>query len=539
MKKENFLKPEYDPDMNPVDYVNYNMSWDEVMKQLSKVKKLTDTEYFCPKNQNETRKTADFSVNGDGRIRVNHENGYNLPIGKKYTKFALYTRVRHRGNYKAAIAEIEHERLGKHIPYIRVGCDYFKVFEKSDRYGIAGVQLKGWKKEEIKQDHGKESMHHVKTYDDFIIIPDNKNKLPVSEGNFNLYNPFRHKPKKGSIYWSEVTMKQIFGDQINLGYRYMKLLYQHPKRYGPILVLVSRERSTGKSTFINWLNMIFGANMVIITSSELESSFNHIYATANIITVEETFIEKKHIVEKLKALSTQKEIVVNQKFVSNYKIPFHGKFILTSNNEDKFAIIDEDEIRFWVRKLEKPTEINFNIEDELLKEIPAFLHHIENNVPEIDFNTSRTGFTKEEITNDNLKNVVDESRTSLYKDMRICIGEYIDNLPENIDKFYATPKDLKNKFFEYNANYSHNYIMKVLKDEFRMKPEKESGVVIKYKSVFLDHENNIYKIKTGNPYCFTREMWGGMLEKTDDEQTQTTDNQINEEQYKQNEECPF
>lgn len=158
MTKEKFVKPEYDPDINPVDYFNINLSWMEVMKMFSKVKVIDETNFFCPKNSSETRKTADFSVNGDGNVRVNSENGYNLPVGKKYTKFMMYTRIKFKGNYKAAITEIEHERLGKHIPYVRVGCDYFKVIEKNDRYGIAGIELKGWKKDEIKQDHGKDSL---------------------------------------------------------------------------------------------------------------------------------------------------------------------------------------------------------------------------------------------------------------------------------------------------------------------------------------------------------------------------------------------
>ncbi|WP_335338980.1 hypothetical protein [Myroides odoratimimus] len=37
------------------------------------------------------------------------------------------------------------------------------------------------------------------------------------------------------------------------------------------------------------------------------------------------------------------------------EIEFFAKFILCSNNEDNFIQIDEEEIRFWIRKI-KPIE---------------------------------------------------------------------------------------------------------------------------------------------------------------------------------------
>jgi len=132
---------------------------------------------------------------------------------------------------------------------------------------------------------------------------------------------------------------------------------------------------TGKAdretTFLNWLNMIFGDNCVLINPSDLTSDFNSSYATANVIEIEETLIEKSITVEKLKALSTGKFVSVNEKFISNYKLPFFGKIILASNNEDKFAKVDDEEIRFFVRKVGKPKYKNHDVENDLRKK---FLH---------------------------------------------------------------------------------------------------------------------------------------------------------------------
>jgi hypothetical protein len=97
----------------------------------------------------------------------------------------------------------------------------------------------------------------------------------------------------------------------------------------PILVMVSKERQTGKTTFLNWLNMVFGDNMANISPDDLINGFNSTYASSNIIAVEETLIEKAITVEKIKALATQKFISVNQKFITQYRMPFFGK-----NNPD-------------------------------------------------------------------------------------------------------------------------------------------------------------------------------------------------------------
>ena len=233
--------------------------------------------------------------------------------------------------------------------YIRVGVDYFKVLEKPDRFGITHRELKRWKKDEITLDYGKKFLENVAKYDDFIMIPNNLEYTTYEGQYYNLYSEFPHTPKPGKCEWSKFLIDHIFGSQAELGMRYMKALYLHPDRMLPILVLVSKERQTGKTTFINWLNMIFGANLVLINPDDLVNSFNASYAIANIIAVEETLIEKSLTVEKLKSLATGKFINVNQKYVSQYKMPFYGKIILASNNEDKFARIDEEEIRFFVR----------------------------------------------------------------------------------------------------------------------------------------------------------------------------------------------
>jgi hypothetical protein len=357
------------------------------------------------------------------------------------------------------------------FPYIRIGTEYYKLIIKSDRFEIPRIELKNWKKEEIRQDHGKKSLETISKFDDFTIKPDNLNYSPVIDNCYNLYQPFSHKPNPGTWPWTKRLLEHIFGDQYELGLRYLQILYQHPERLMPILVLFSKIRQTGKTTTINWINMIFGENVANISSEDLSNGFNSSYACSNIITVEETLIEKSVTIEKLKALATAKYITVNQKFIRQYRTPFYGKIILTTNNEEKFAKIDDEEIRFFIRKLGKPEYKNHNIEKDLQEEIPAFLNYL-TTLPPIDWTQDRSGFTPFELENDFLRSVKEESKSWLYKTLMMRFEELFMNELAKEELFYADPVSIKERFFSQDTRVTLPYIRSVLKEELHLKPSQ-------------------------------------------------------------------
>ena len=385
-------------------------------------------------------------------------------------------------------------RNGTLHEYIRVGVDYFKVLRKKDRYGILRTELKKWKKEEIKQDHGQKFLHEVLKYDDFIIEPNNHNFQAFNDQFYNLYSMFTHKPKPGDWYWTKVLLEHIFQEQYEIGLKYLQVLYQHPKQPLPVLVLISRKRQTGKSTFIDWLMTIFGPNMVIISPGDLGREFNGSYSRANIIAIEETLIKKDSIVEKVKTLSTQKTINANLKGINDFQIPFFGKIIMASNNERKFMKIEDEEIRFFIRKIGDPKIINHQILQEMVKEIPAFLNYL-NSLPPIDLTKSRMVFTADELANDALSRVKNESKSWLYKDLFYNFEDVFNNKFIG-DEMKATPKEIKQEFYQYNHNVSTSYIREVLQDEFKLKKETKN---ISYKSLCEDMH------KTGQPYTIPRD----------------------------------
>jgi len=377
--------------------------------------------------------------------------------------------------------------------YIRVGIDYFKVIEKEDRYGIIRTELKKWSKDEIKLDHGSLMLKEICKYDDFVLIPDNRNYNQTSGEFYNLYVPFQHRPEPGEWKWTKVLLEHIFGDQYNIGIIYLQVLYLYPKQALPVLVLVSKERQTGKSTFIDWLMMVFGANMSLIFPTDLSRTFNGSYSRSNIIAIEETVVDQSHVVEKIKALSTQKTINANLKNINDFQLPFFGKIILASNNERKFMKVDAEEIRFFIRKINTPSITNHNILNDMINEIPAFLNHLES-LPVPDFKKSRMVFSPEELTNDSLKNVKNESHTWLYKELFAIFEDQFNNYFIG-DVMKATPKEMKDTYFTHNSNVSSSFIKDVLTEEFQFKKAQKNEA---YKSLNSDN------YKTGQPYSIIK-----------------------------------
>lgn len=357
------------------------------------------------------------------------------------------------------------------LPYIMVGTNVFKKVISKDRYGVERTELTLWNRQTLREREGKDAIYNLPVYDKFIIEPNNLEFNSEISGCYNQYAPFEHSPSisSGSWKWTEVLLRHVFGEQFELGLKYFQVLYLYPKQILPSLVLVSDERETGKSTFVDYLDILFGANMVVINPQDIGSSFNDSYGLKNIIAIEESRFDNTQTLEKLKALATQKKILVNPKGITPYSVPFFGKLVITSNDERKFIRMDEGEIRYWVRKI--PTlngSRNTNILEDLKAEIPHFLMSLsEMEAP--DFSRSRMVFTSDEITTESLKGVKEESKPALYKGMYDKFEDIFNN-DETLETLEFIPLDVKDRFYLNNNQYDSDYIKRILKEHFKLRP---------------------------------------------------------------------
>ena len=452
--------------------------------------------------------TLDFDSlnNENGYIVAKMDSGSNtLKVTKdfyhikegKYSVLDTVLLLINNGNLWRASNTI-YEILGVSLPYIRVGINWFKITSLDDRYGIARETLLPWNTMTLKQDHGKDCVFDLPKYDTFTMHPDNLNYNRSIDGAYNQYAPFEHTPSMGGKWeWTEYLLRHIFGDQYDIGLQYMQCLYLHPKQVLPILVLASEERATGKSTFLNYLDILFGANMVVINPQDISSSFNDSYGLKNIIGIEESKFDSIQTTEKLKAINTQSKMLINPKGVTPYSVPFFGKLVILTNDEHKFTKVDEAEVRYWIRKIPSITKHNTNILDDLKAEIPNFLAYLID-MPALNRTKDRAVFTPDQLETDLLREVKNESMTPLYKSLYEYF-ERIFNHDRSLHQMEFIPLDIKEKFFQSNNSIDSSYIRTVLKKEFHL----ESGKNRKYR--VLD-DSELDK-KTGQAFTISRDYF--------------------------------
>lgn len=350
---------------------------------------------------------------------------------------------------------------------IRVGDDYFKFIEYVSANQEIESKMVAIKRQTITDDFGRDFLRSVPKFDMFCNIPDNDGTARVPPNLYNLYTPLNHRPKHGEWKWTKILLQHIFQDQYEFGLDYVQLLYQKPLQLLPVLCLVSKENQTGKTTFLNWLRLLFKENMIVIGNQEIQSQFNFMYGHKLIIAIEESRIERTNVLEKIKAMATQTKVVINEKFQRAHTVDYFGKIILVSNHEDNFISANKEDIRYWIHKVPiiPSHNNNFDIEEDLRAELPAFLHYIKKR----ELSTkkeSRAWFDPKLIETTALDRVRNYSHTPLYFDLKESLTDYFATNPDKRE-IKATSKQLLDRFLpRNNGHYNTKYLSKVLRDEF-------------------------------------------------------------------------
>ena len=361
----------------------------------------------------------------------------------------------------------------KKIPYRRIGTSYWKDIEKPLISGDSISIMVRWNKETIIADHGKAYLSKITKLDGFCCIPEHIKYEQVVGNSYNTYHELPTKPKKGKCPVSMGFVRHIFGEQAELGLDYLKIIYEQPSQILPILCLVSKERGTGKSTFIKWLKAIFGQNMTYIKGDSFSSQFNADWVSKVIVAVDEVFFDKKEITERLKYLSTTDKDKVEAKGKDREEVEFFGKFILCSNNEDTFILIDSNEIRFWVRKVAP-----FDTEDteylhKLVSEIPAFMQFLLER-PYASEKKTRMWFTPEQIKTKALKKLVWLNNNVVEREMVHLLYEMFESTGAN--ELRITPREIVSNLSKVRRkNFEPNDIRRILKNKWELTPSDNSN----------------------------------------------------------------
>ena len=351
--------------------------------------------------------------------------------------------------------------------FIRVGTTLYKLVNQPRLNGGYVKKRIVWNNETLRQDYGKHFLATVPKYDGFCTVPDHVNYRPVVDKFLNLYEPINYKPMEGDFPSIRSLVEHIFGEQYELGMDYLQLLYLQPIQKLPILLLVSEERNTGKSTFLNFLKALFQNNVTFNTNEDFRSQFNSDWAGKLLIVVDEVLLSRREDSERLKNLSTTLSYKVEAKGKDRDEIAFFAKFVLCSNNEYLPVIIDAGETRYWVRKIDRLQTDDTDFLQKLKAEIPAFLYHLQHRQLSTE-KESRMWFATSLVHTEALQKIIRSNRNRLEIEMCELILDIMASM--GIDTFSFCCNDILTLLANTYVKAEKHQVRKVLQECWKLIP---------------------------------------------------------------------
>ena len=391
----------------------------------------------------------------------------------------------------------------KEEEYIRVGTTLYKVVNQPCASGGYEKRRVIWNNSTLRQDYGKNYLATVPKYDGFCTVPDHLNYRKEIDGFLNLYEPIEHTPQIGDFPNIRSLVLHIFGEQYNLGLDYLQLLFLQPLQKLPILLLVSEERNTGKSTFLNFLKAVFGDNVTFNTNEDFRSQFNSDWAGKLLIVVDEVLLNRREDSERLKNLSTTFNYKVEAKGKDRTEIAFFAKFVLCSNNEYLPVIIDAGETRYWVRKINPLQNDDTNFLQKLKEEIPAFLFFLTQRELSTE-KESRMWFNPKLTHTAALQKIIRSNRNRLEIEMAELFLDIMSNM--NVESVSFCLNDLMTLLIYSQVKAEKHQVRKVVQEVWKLTSAPNSLSYTAYEIAPTRDCHYETKRKIGRFYTITKEQ---------------------------------
>lgn len=391
----------------------------------------------------------------------------------------------------------------KEEEYMRVGTTLYKVVNQPCASGGYEKRRVIWNNSTLRQDYGKNYLATVPKYDGFCTVPDHLNYRKEIDGFLNLYEPIEHTPQIGDFPNIRSLVLHIFGEQYNLGLDYLQLLFLQPLQKLPILLLVSEERNTGKSTFLNFLKAVFGDNVTFNTNEDFRSQFNSDWAGKLLIVVDEVLLNRREDSERLKNLSTTFNYKVEAKGKDRTEISFFAKFVLCSNNEYLPVIIDAGETRYWVRKINPLQNDDTNFLQKLKEEIPAFLFFLTQRELSTE-KESRMWFNPKLTHTAALQKIIRSNRNRLEIEMAELFLDIMSNM--NVESVSFCLNDLMTLLIYSQVKAEKHQVRKVVQEVWKLTSAPNSLSYTAYEIAPTRDCHYETKRKIGRFYTITKEQ---------------------------------
>ena len=276
----------------------------------------------------------------------------------------------------------------------------------------------------------------IPKYDQFVNLPCNTKDYRriiqyVHEGittySYNLYNELNHTITPGDFPTIKQFLRHIFsakntaGDSLyEFGLDYIQITFFNPTQKLPVLCFVSKERNTGKSTFLQFMRLIFQENTAILDNERFTGKFTSHFVHKLVVALDEGFIpiEQKLMKERIKNYSTGQTQWLEGKGKDANEIDNFMHLILCSNDENNFMQIDEGENRFAVIKVPTLPFDDPKILQKLEKEVGHFLHFLSHRKLFYETGKSRFSFDTKIYETEILKKVQERTMNKVHKEIR-------------------------------------------------------------------------------------------------------------------------
>ena len=394
--------------------------------------------------------------------------------------------------------------------YIRVQTSYYKKCLQPTINGDFIDVWIPWSAEMLKQDLAPNYLKKIQKYDGFACVPSHLN-FQETVGNFyNLYQPLEWKPAPGSCDTILQFLRHIFDEQYEIGLDYLTLLFTSPTQKLPVLCLVSRERKTGKTTFLNLLKLIFGKNMTFNGNSDFRSQFNSDWMNMLIIAVDEVLLDRKEDSEKIKNLSTARTSKSEAKNKDRKEIEFFGKFVLCSNNEENFIVIDPIETRYWIRKIPTLQDENIHLLQDMKKEINHLLYYLLQRPLSVPTGITRMWFTEKQLRTDALLRVIRNNRNKIETEILLLFKEIFET--NGSKELHFANKDILELLKKTVRGISRQQVSTVLQQEWKLEPVNNS---LSYQTYIYNTVNELVPAHyTGRYYTISRDWLDQKLDES-------------------------
>lgn len=347
--------------------------------------------------------------------------------------------------YKGKPYHVENEKPviswgGIENSFILVGNDYYQKVVDTSAHGDNEINLYRREKGIIINRYGKEFSKAIPIYDNFANIPENdpdkyrqrilSEKDGVQSVLYNIYRPLDWRPLAGEWPTIEKFLHHIFDYQntqgqplFELALDWLQIVYINPTQQLPCICLVSKDRETGKTTFLDFLHLIFSENFRVLDSERIGSRFNEGWAGKLVIGVDESLIDPENkgtVANTLKTLITNKTINSEGKGTANKPIANYAKLVMCSNDETNFIKIESEENRYMVVKVPTLQEKDPDLLEKMKAEIPAFLFFLKNRQLHHE-RKDRLWFDPKEFETDALLRIQECTENLLIRNIKDCI----------------------------------------------------------------------------------------------------------------------